>query len=267
MAGGKGKRLLPLTEDRPKGLIPVGGSPILDIIIRQLSAAGFRRVTLCVSHFGDMIRRRFAAGEYPGVAIDFSVDRVALGTAAPLRWVEGWDTPALVMNGDVLTTLDFAHLYQEHVRSGALLTVAAQRLEVPVDLGVLQIADGKVRGLWEKPRLGLDVSSGIYVVSPGVRDRLDGGVADMTDLILRLVEHGDPVTAYEFGGEWHDIGTPDRYERAQQEFADHSERYVGPKRVAGQVRRDALPIAAPRGWRQKEAETRFDVALIAGGSR
>ncbi|WP_147280079.1 nucleotidyltransferase family protein [Marinitenerispora sediminis] len=266
MAGGKGKRLLPLTEDRPKGLIPVGGSPILDIIIRQLTTAGFSRVTLCVSHFGDMIRRRFSAASFPGATLDFSVDRVALGTAAPLRWVERWDTPALVMNGDVLTTLDFRHLYEEHARGGALLTVAAQRHEVPVDLGVLQIAGGRVRGLWEKPRLGLDVSSGIYVVSPGARERLDDDVTDMTDLILRLVEHGDPVTAYEFGGEWHDIGTPDRYEHAEREFTAHPERYLGPKRVAGRVRREALPVAAPGAW-PRQAETRFDVALIASWAR
>jgi NDP-mannose synthase len=227
LVGGKGSRLLPFTKYRPKPLMRLGRYSILEIILRRLRACGFERVTLCTAHLGEMIRAEFGDGRSLGLAIDYCTDDPPTGTAAPLLLVPDWDSPAVVMNGDVLTALDFAHFQQMHEQSGSVLSVAFQRREVPVELGVLQVGDRQVHAMWEKPSLAIDVCSGMYVADPSVRDFIpEGARVDMPDVIDALLKKSKRVNAYGFREEWHDIGTPATYRNAEREFLADQDYYL-----------------------------------------
>lgn len=221
MVGGKGTRLLPHTRNTPKALLGVGGRPILEILVGRLRQAGADRVTMCVSHLADAIRQRFGDGSEFGVALDYAFDREPMGTAGPLLLVRDWHEAALIVNGDVLSTIDFAHLHKVHRAGSSLLTVAAHAHRVPVELGVLDIVDGQVIGVREKPELLLDVAAGIYVADPAVREHIPPDRAtDMPALITTLTRLGAHVDAYRFSDEWHDIGTPQKYALVQQRVLD-----------------------------------------------
>ncbi|MFE4668214.1 sugar phosphate nucleotidyltransferase [Streptomyces sp. NPDC056716] len=227
LTGGKGTRLRPHTEHRPKGLLLLSQYSILEVIIRRLRNAGFRHITLCVSHLADQIEAEFGDGGTLGVRIDYSTDPQPMGTAAPLARVADWNTPALVMNGDVLTALDFADLHRTHQDNGAILTVASHRRPVPMGFGVLDIRGDLVAGIWEKPTLHLDISAGIYVANPAVLDAMTPGEPiDMPDLVAAMMERGHRVHAYSFSDRWHDIGTPERYEEAKRCFAENPDLYL-----------------------------------------
>jgi NDP-mannose synthase len=233
LAGGKGTRLLPHTRHRPKALIRLGRCPILEIILRRLRASGFDRVTLCVSHLGEMIRAEFGDGRRLGLAIDYCVDERPLGTAAPLLLVEDWTTPAVVMNGDILTAIDLAGLHRTHRRSGARLTVAFHRRSLTSPMGLLQMRGASVTAVWEKPTFEWNVSCGIYVVDPLVRRHIPRGVpADMPGLISTLVERGEPVRGHRFSAPWHDIGSPASYERAHLAYLADPDLYLDPRAPA-----------------------------------
>lgn len=243
LAGGRGSRLLPYTRSRPKPLMTLGRYSILEILLRRLRSCGFDRATLCIAHLGDMIRDEFGDGARLGLAIDYCIDEPPCGTAAPLRQVPDWDTPAVVMNADILTAVDFAHLHGIHVRSGCLLSVAVRRREVPMDLGVLHVAAGQVRAIWEKPTLAVDVSSGMYVIDPVVRELIPAGsTVDMPDLIESLIGSGEDVYAYRFADAWHDIGTPAGYLAAEREFLADPEHYL----TVADRPRDGHPVLEAR---------------------
>lgn len=229
LVGGKGSRLSPYTNQRPKALMRLGQFSILEIILTQLRARGFHRVTLCVSHLGDMIRQEFGDGERLRLAIDYSVDDRPLGTAAPLRLVPDWTSPALVMNGDVLTSIDFADLHLAHTRGRGVLTAAFQRRQLRTGVGLLRLHGDRVAAVWEKPRFEWNLCSGIYVADPRVTRYLPADTpADMPQLMTTLIEHGEPVRGYRIAGAWHDIGTPERYERARTEFLADPGRFLDP---------------------------------------
>jgi NDP-sugar pyrophosphorylase family protein len=235
LAGGRGTRLLPYTEDCPKPLLPLGSYPILEVILRRLRASGFARVTLCIAHLGDMIRSEFGDGQQLGLSIGYRADPDGpLGTAAPLRLLDDWDTPALVMNGDVLATVDLAGLYQRHLASRSRLTVAFRRCRVPTAVGMVEAPGDQIRAIWEKPTLTWNISSGIYVASPSLRQDIPAGRQfDMPDLIEILLRRGEPVHGYRFTGAWHDIGTPAGYARAEAAFLADPQRYLVPEPPAG----------------------------------
>jgi NDP-sugar pyrophosphorylase family protein len=233
----------------------LGRYSILEIIIRRLRACAFERVTLCTAHLGEMIRAEFDDGRRLGLSIDYCTDDPPSGTAAPLLRVPDWSSPAVVMNGDVLTALDFAHFQRMHEKSGSLLSVAFQRREVPVELGVLQVGDRQVHAVWEKPSLAIDVCSGMYVVDPSVRDCIPEGVrVDMPDVIDALLKKGEPVNAYGFHEEWHDIGTPTTYRIAQKEFLANQDHYLSPSERIESTALDTVgtevrPLATGRNGR------------------
>lgn len=228
LAGGLGTRLRPLTDDKPKAMVEVGGVPLLELVVRKLSNSGFRRVTLCVAHLAEMVIDHFGDGAQFGVAVDYSVDREPLGTAGPLGLVPEWTSTALVMNCDVLTTLNLATLYRTHRHRGSALTVAARQDLIPVEMGVLDLADdSRVIGIREKPSIAVDIAAGIYVAEPSVRRHIPADrVIDMPGLITELSRRGLPVHAYTFTDEWHDGGTPAGYERARQAFTAAPERFL-----------------------------------------
>lgn len=221
LAGGRGRRLEPYTSVLPKPLAPVGDRPILEIVIRQLRKAGFRRITLALGHLGELIQAFFASRKHllDGIELDFVTEAVPSGTAGPLRLVEGLDSTFLVMNGDILTTLDYAALITAHRDSGNALTIAARQQEVALDLGVLTLdqAGERVTGYDEKPVLHFPVSMGVNVYEPRALGYLPAeGYFDFPSLVLRLIAAGEPVGCYRSDCLWLDLGRPEDFPRAQE---------------------------------------------------
>jgi NDP-sugar pyrophosphorylase family protein len=220
LAGGKGTRLLPYTTIIPKPLMPVGDRPILELIIRQLKHYGFSRVTMAVGHLAELIEAYFGDGNKYGIKIDYSREDEPLGTIGSLSLIDMLDTTFLVMNGDVLTNLDYSKLVDFHMRNHAAATIAAYNKEVKVDLGILEMDEGfELKEYIEKPTLKYDVSMGIYMFEPEILSFIEPNkYLDFPDLIQTLMKDNRKVMAFPFDGYWLDIGRHDDYVRAQEEF-------------------------------------------------
>ncbi|TCO61903.1 nucleotidyltransferase family protein [Actinocrispum wychmicini] len=220
LAGGRGTRLHPYTLTSPKPLISMDRWTILEIIIRQLRSFGVTRVTLCVSHLAEMIMDQCGDGSRFGVTADYCVDMDPRGTAGPLASVVDWTEPAVVMNADILTRMNFADLYAHHTAGSAVLTVAAHVQDLDIDYGLVHVVNGHVVDVVEKPRMELNVSAGIYVASPEVRDHIPADQEfGMNELMQQLLLAGRTVSAYRFSEDWYDIGTPQRLADARRSFA------------------------------------------------
>jgi NDP-sugar pyrophosphorylase family protein len=224
LAGGKGSRLGPYTTVLPKPLLPIGDRAILDVVIHQLRDFGFCDVTLAVGHLAHLVRAVMGDGSKWGLSIDYQEETEPLGTVGPLGDIERLDNSFLVMNGDVLTTLDYSGLMDLHQESGNLVTIASHRRVVRSDYGVLHVNGeaGQTRvvtGFEEKPEVPYVVSMGVYAIEPRALDYIEAGVyLDVPDLVLRLIEAGEQVGSYLFDGYWLDIGRPQDYERAIAEY-------------------------------------------------
>jgi NDP-mannose synthase len=216
LAGGRGTRLAPYTSILPKPLMPVGERSILETVVEQLAAAGARKVTLCVGYLSHLIRTVFDNRANDEVEIRYVQEQDALGTAAPLRLVDGLDDTFVVMNGDVLTTLDFGDLVRHHEQSGNLITIATHDRKIKIDYGVLHLdPTGRVSEYEEKPEIVSPVSMGIYVMNPAALSFIpDDGYFDFPSLVEVLLEAGEPVGAYRYSGMWFDIGRHSDYEQA-----------------------------------------------------
>ena len=220
LAGGKGSRLAPYTKVIPKPLMPIGDMPIMEVLLHQIKRAGVDEVILSVGHMASLLRAFFQEGEQLGMCIRYSYEKTPLGTAGPLAMVDGLDDTFLVMNGDVLTTLDFSELVKFHHASKALVTIAMYNRQVNIDLGVLQLNGGhEVTGYIEKPTYDFQVSMGVYVFEPAVLKYIPlQQYYDFPTLILRLLEAGERVVGFPFSGYWQDLGRPDDYEQAILDF-------------------------------------------------
>ena len=171
LAGGKGTRLLPYTVVFPKPLMPIGDFPILEVVVRQLVAHGFERITLAVNHQAELIQAFFGDGAKWGVPIDYSMEDAPLGTMGPLKLIPDLPEDFLVMNGDVLTDLDFPAFHQRHHGSGSIFTISSYRRELHTEYGVLDVGDdGLLSGFREKPVMQYEVSMGVYMASRKVLD-------------------------------------------------------------------------------------------------
>ena len=230
LAGGKGTRLAPYTTVFPKPLMPVGDMPILELLIRQLRRAGIDRITLAVGHLSSLLMAYFQDGSALDVEIDYSLEREPLGTAGPLKLVSGLDETFLVMNGDLLTDLDFPSMIAAHAKANALATVGIYERTVRIDLGVVEITpDMHITGYVEKPTNRFMVSMGVYVLEPEILAHIPEGVSfDLPDLIGRLLTEGREVTGYRHEGYWLDIGRPDDYQQAQDDVEGIRRRLLGP---------------------------------------
>ena len=214
-------RLRPYTTILPKPLLPIGDRPILEIILRQLAAAGFTKVDLCVGHLGELIRVYFTDGTIIPEALELDwhwEPEEPLGTAGALRVVPGLEGTFLAMNGDILTTLDYGELVAHHRETGAGLTIAVQAKRVDIELGVRELAGDRVTGYREKPTLSYDVSMGIYVYESRVLEHLPDGACQFPDFVQRLLAAGERVCAYRSDEVWYDLGTISEYERAVAEL-------------------------------------------------
>lgn len=222
LAGGKGTRLAPYTTVFPKPLIPIGDRPILEIIVKQLVRHGLGEIILSIGHLGELIEAYFHNGHrnIPGLSLQYFREPKPLGTAGSLAGIPGLDSTFLVMNGDILTTINYRDLLGYHEKTGAALTIAMHRKEVCIDLGVLRTNPaGELTSYEEKPSLKFDVSMGIYIYEPIVLHYIPAGeYLDFPDLVTRLLENREKVVGYRSNAYWLDIGRREDYELAQQEF-------------------------------------------------
>ena len=221
LAGGKGTRLAPYTTILPKPLMPIGEMPILEVLLRQMKRAGINHVVLTVGHLASLLRAYFGTGAQWGLDISYSTEDKPLGTAGPIALVQGLDKTFLVTNGDVLTTLSLKKLIAFHKQKGGIATIAAHQRQVKIDLGVIQWdGDDRVSGYIEKPTTDYTVSMGVYIFEPRVMDYIPvGQYLDFPDLILKLLANGEKVCGYTFDGYWMDLGRPDDYAQANEDFS------------------------------------------------
>lgn len=214
-------RLRPYTTSLPKPLVPIGDEySILEIVLMQLAHEGFSRVTIAIGHLGHLIRSFVGDGSRWGISVDYVDEDSPLGTFGPLLGIVD-DLPehVLVMNGDVLTNLPYGKLLREHAAGNAPLTIATFERSVKIDFGVLHVESTTVTGFREKPTLDYRVSMGVYGVSTAALRRYPVGKPfGFDDLVLDLLDIGDPPTSYPFDGFWLDIGRPDDYDRANDTF-------------------------------------------------
>jgi NDP-sugar pyrophosphorylase family protein len=221
LAGGKGVRLRPYTTLVPKPLVPIGEEhSIIEIVLRQLVEHDFRRATIAVGHLGQLIRAYVGDGSQWNIEVDYATEEQPLGTVGPaLVALDRLPDHFLLMNGDILTDLDYADLLETHIMADAPLTVATYTRSQPVDFGVLDVLDRRVVGFTEKPTLNLAVSMGVYAVSKRHLERYPAGVPlGFDELMLDLISRGTVPHSYPFNGFWLDLGRPDDYDRANQEF-------------------------------------------------
>jgi NDP-sugar pyrophosphorylase family protein len=219
LAGGKGTRLRPYTTVLPKPLMPIGDMPVLEILLRRLAAAGFERANLAVGYLAELIEAYFGDGRRFGIELIYWREGEPLGTAGPLAEMELTSDRVLVMNGDLLTTLEFGPFVEGHVSSGAAATLAVRRREIPIDFGVVRVDGETVAGFDEKPVITYDVSMGVYVFEQRVVTLVPHGVKyDFPDLLGAVLEHGWPVHAHRSTDFWVDIGRVEDYELALDRF-------------------------------------------------
>ena len=220
LAGGKGVRLAPLTEVIPKPLVPIGGMPILEVVLRQLASQGFRRITLAVGYMSNLIKAYFQDGSRFGVQIDYSLEKEPLGTAGPLALIDGLQDTFLVMNADVLTNINYRDLARYHQARGGMTTIATFERQTKIDLGVIvKNGDGCVKDYVEKPSYSHMVSMGIYVFEPQILELIQKRVyLDFPDLVKLLLHASKPVHYYPFDGYWLDIGRHEDYAKAVEDF-------------------------------------------------
>lgn len=220
LAGGKGVRLRPYTTLIPKPLVPIGDYSILEIVLRQLATCGFTKAILAIGHLGHLIHAYVGDGSQWGIEVEYLHEESPLGTIGPiLTSLDGRPDNFLIMNGDVLTDIDFADVLETQIESGAPLTVATYQRDHRVDFGVLDIDHDHVTRFREKPTYTYSVSMGVYAVSAATLRQYEPGLPfGFDDLILDLLARDLQPVTYPYSGFWLDIGRPDDYDRANTEF-------------------------------------------------
>lgn len=230
LAGGKGARLRPYTTVIPKPLMPVGGYPILEIILRQLRYYGVDEVILAVGYMAQLFQAFFQAGERYGIKISYSFEEQPLGTAGPISLlIDQLDEDFLILNGDLLTTLNYRHLLDFHRQKAAAATIGLYRREVKIDFGVIEPdSTGLLTNYIEKPTYHFMVSMGVNVLNPQqVRPFLTPGKhLDLPDLMLKLRSAGLPVYTFSDPCYWLDIGRVDDYQVANEVFEERRAEFL-----------------------------------------
>lgn len=216
LAGGKGTRLHPYTIVFPKPLVPIGNVPILEIVIKQLKKVGFYDITIAVGHLAELIKSYFGNGKKFGVKLNYSRENKPLGTAAPLTLIEGLKDTFLVMNGDVLTTLNFRDLVEFHQKHKPIVTIATAFKTVNIDFGIVKAnEENEVINYIEKPEMKYLVSMGIYIFEPRILKYIKKGeYLDLPDLIKKLLKNRERVKNYLSDDFWLDIGSEGDYKKA-----------------------------------------------------
>ncbi len=252
LAGGRGVRLRPYTTVIPKPLVPIGDEhSILDIVLLQLAHHGFTHATLAIGHFGHLIRSFVGDGSRWGLQIDYVEEDAPLGTIGPLLPIlDKLPERFLVMNGDVLTDLPFGEFLRGHSTSDDPLTVATFDRRVHVDFGVLDVVDDHISAFREKPTLPFQVSMGVYALSRETLRAYEPGLPfGFDDLVLDLLDKGNPPRSFAFDGYWLDIGRPEDYDRANADFESLRSAFLPPVSPAPKRRtidRHLRPQSSPQ---------------------
>ena len=230
LAGGKGKRLAPYTTILPKPLMPLGDMSIIEIVIRQLSYYGIKDITLAVGYLSELIMTFCSDGKKFGTTIDYSYEEEPLGTAGPLSLIHKPSEAFLVMNGDILTSLNYKELFSYHNKSKNLATIVTYKRDEKIEFGVIKSdSNNQVLEYIEKPINNYNVSTGIYIFEPKVLDYINVGMyMNLPDLIKILIDNKQKVGCYNLSGHWLDIGRRDDYEVAIQNFADNRAEFLPP---------------------------------------
>lgn len=218
MAGGYGRRLLPLTESVPKPMLPVGDRPLLELTIKQLYRSGIRDVRLTTHYLQESIVNYFGDGECFGVKLNYLKEDQPMGTVGGLRRMNRPNGPFLVINGDILTGVPFQEMLAYHQKHQAVLTVGVRKYEIQVPFGVVACDGVRITKLQEKPSLSFFINAGTYLLEPSVCDYIpEGQPFDMTDLIQKLIEAGRPVVSFPIMEYWLDVGRQEDYQKAQED--------------------------------------------------
>ena len=247
LAGGRGTRLAPFTSVLPKPLMPIGERAILELVVERLESCGIVDITLCVGYLSHLIRAVLESRDNDRVQIRYVLEQYPMGTAGPLRLVEGLDDTFVVMNGDVLTDLDYSGLLAYHASQQNVVTIATHARSIKIDYGVVRFDDDgngngdgegrktahqRVTGYVEKPEYVSPVSMGIYVFEPSVFDYIaPDEPSDFPDLVQALLRAEQPVGAYFHDGMWFDIGRQDDYTQAVEAWARAAELLTPPRLV------------------------------------
>lgn len=219
MAGGKGTRLMPLTTHIPKPMLEVAGRPILEWILHRFTAQGFHNFYIAINHLGHIIEDHFKDGQEHGCTIRYVREEQPLGTAGALSLLphDAITLPMLVINGDIMTKIDFDNILDFHHASGAVATVCAKEHRLEIPFGVIETEQGYLRSITEKPSYNHLVSAGIYVLNPEVLDSMPHGEPlDMPALLLSLVQEQSKVGVFPLREDWLDVGRPHELELAKK---------------------------------------------------
>jgi len=233
LAGGKGTRLKPYTTCIPKPLMPIGDIPILEVVLTQLKRDGFDEIYITVGYLAHLIQAFFGDGSRLGIKLRYSHEAQPLGTAGPIAMLlNELDDDFLVINGDVLTTLDYRSMYLSHKQNKAAATIAVYKREVPIDFGVIQTDGDILIDYIEKPTYSFEVSMGVNVLNPNIIMKyiVAGKKLDMPELIIRMKNNNELVMCYREACYWLDIGRIEDYETAIGEFESRRESFLGCKR-------------------------------------
>jgi len=218
MAGGYGKRLLPLTERVPKPMLLVGDKPLLELTIQLLRRSGIRDISLTTHYLPESIVEYFGDGSAFGVRLNYLEEDSPLGTAGGLRLMKRNDNPFLVINGDIITGVPFQEMLNFHRKHNALLTVGVRKYDVEVPFGVVELDEVHINRIQEKPSFNFFINAGTYLLEPEVCDFIPSGRRfDMTELIQRLIEAGKVVVSFPITEYWLDIGRHEDYAQAQED--------------------------------------------------
>lgn len=220
LAGGQGNRLKPQTDETPKPLMPVGGKPVVEILLRQMQRTGVVKAYLAVNHLAEKIESALGDGSRIGLDISYSREEKALSTVGPLKLIDNLPEHFIVANADVITDLDFAKFYQQHLGSKADLTIASYERTSKADYGVLSVDEsGRVVGFNEKPVFNFTVSMGIYLFSKKILNYVPMNKAFGFDsLMFELLDKKLVINTFPYQGYWLDIGRHDDYGRANEEI-------------------------------------------------
>ncbi len=220
MVGGLGTRLKPLTDNTPKPMLHVGGKPILQTIVEKFASYGFVNIIMCVNYKSNIIQDYFGDGGKFGVYIEYILEDQRMGTAGALSLLTAQqDEPFFVMNGDLLTNVNFEHLLDYHIKNNASATMCVREYDVQVPYGVVEIDNGKIQSIEEKPIYKFFVSAGIYMLSPEILEFIpENQFYDMPELFDKLIEMDKNTVSFPLREYWLDIGRIEEYEKANREY-------------------------------------------------
>lgn len=219
MAGGFGKRLQPLTKKMPKPMLTIGDKPVLEHIINRLQKSGIKSVKISTHYLSEKISEYFSDGSNFDVEIEYVNETNPLGTAGSIGLIERPQFPILIINGDILTDIDFSKIYEYHKKHKADLTIAVRPYEFQVPYGVVEQNGPKVYAIQEKPSHSFFVNAGIYLIQPSVQTLIPKEKKyHMTELIKDLIEKERTVVSYPLTGYWLDIGRQSDYEKAKKDY-------------------------------------------------